>query len=69
MDLILRQDNRDEFAMYPLSRNGNTMYVLTFGVFPNEAAAKSAAENLKGELADIKPWIRQLSAVQEGIND
>jgi septal ring-binding cell division protein DamX/type II secretory pathway predicted ATPase ExeA len=69
VDLILRQDNRDEFAMYPLSRNGNTMYVLTFGVFPNEAAAKSAAENLKGELANVKPWIRQLSAVQEGIND
>lgn len=69
VDLILRQDNRDEFAMYPLSRNGTTMYVLTFGAFPNEAAAKSAAANLQGDLADIKPWIRRLSAVQDAINN
>lgn len=69
VDLILRQTNRDDFALYPLRRNGKTMYVLTYGVFVSEAAAQSAAANLSGELAGIQPWIRRLSAVQDSINN
>ncbi len=69
VDLIKRQSDSAEFAMYPLRRNGKTMYVVTYGVFSNQAAAQRAASGLTGELAGITPWVRPFSAVQDAISD
>ena len=69
VDLIKRQRDSAEFAMYPLRRNGKTMYVVTYGVFYNRAAAQSAASQLTGELAGVQPWIRTFALVQDAISD
>ncbi|MDG2278987.1 MAG: SPOR domain-containing protein, partial [Pseudomonadales bacterium] len=69
VDLIKRQRDSAEFAMYPLRRNGKTMYVVTYGVFSNRAAAQRAASRLTGELAGVQPWIRTFALVQDAISD
>ena len=67
--LIRRQDEPNEFAMYPLSRDGKTLFVVTYGVFSNRAAAERAGASLTGELREFKPWIRRLANVQDAIAD
>ena len=69
-DLIRRQSEPSEFAMYPLVRGDKRMYVVTYGVFSSQSAAEQAGRSLrssKGELSSIKPWIRPFSNVQDAI--
>lgn len=69
IDLIKRQRDSAEFAMFTMHRNDTTVYVVTYGVFSNKAAAQRAVTGLTGELADIKPWIRSFAAVQDALSD
>ena len=68
-DLIRRQTEPGEFAMYPLARGDKLMYVVTYGVFSSQSAAEQAGRALQGELSSIKPWIRPFSNVQDAIAD
>ena len=68
-DLIRRQSEPSEFAMYPLARGDKRMYVVTYGVFSSQNAAEQAGRSLQGELSSIKPWIRPFSNVQDAIAD
>ena len=68
-DLIRRQSEPGEFAMYPLARGDKLMYVVTYGVFSSQSAAEQAGRSLPGELSSIKPWIRPFSNVQDAIAD
>lgn len=67
VDLIKRQSDADEFAMYPLRREDKMLYVVTYGVFSTQDAAQRAAASLTGELAGFKPWIRRFANVQDAI--
>ena len=69
IDLIGRQSDRAEFAMYESIRKGRTFYVIIYGVYSSRSAAERAAANLSGEFAGIKPWIRTFKAVQEGLGE
>ena len=62
--LIKRQADADEFALYPLERNGRELHVVTYGVFSSRQAADQAGRGLSGELAGLKPWIRQFGDIQ-----
>jgi septal ring-binding cell division protein DamX len=64
---IQRQPHPEEFAMYRILRDGNTFYVVTYGVFSGPGAAESASRSFVGELAAIKPWIRPLRLVQDTV--
>jgi len=69
IDLIGRQSDRAEFAMYESIRNGRSLYVIIYGVYSSRSAAGRAAANLSGQFAGIEPWIRTFKAVQEGLAD
>jgi hypothetical protein len=69
IDLIKRQRDSAEFAMFTMHRNDTTLYVVTYGVFSDKAAAQRAVTGLTGELADVKPWIRPFAAVQDALSD
>jgi len=64
---IQRQPHPEEFAMYRILRDGNTFYVVIYGVFSGPGAAESASRSFVGELAAIKPWIRPLRLVQDTV--
>ena len=67
--LIERQSDREEFAMLPIERDGQRLYVITYGVFSSEQAARQATANFTGEIAKIKPWVRRISGLQNALAD
>ncbi|RUQ89447.1 SPOR domain-containing protein [Legionella septentrionalis] len=46
-------------------RQGNAWYVLTIGEYKQKESANQAAYQLSKEIAKLKPWIRQLSDLQD----
>lgn len=48
----------------PVTANGSTRYVLTYGGFTSRDEARKASERLKVELG-VSPWIRKASDVQQ----
>lgn len=48
----------------PVSANGSTRYVLTYGGFTSRDEARKASERLKQELG-VSPWIRKAADVQQ----
>ncbi|HQT03173.1 MAG TPA: SPOR domain-containing protein, partial [Thiotrichales bacterium] len=48
----------------PVTANGSTRYVLTYGGFTSRDEARKASERLKLELG-VSPWIRKASDVQQ----
>lgn len=48
----------------PVSANGSTRYVLTYGGFTSRDEARKASERLKQELG-VSPWIRKAVDVQQ----
>jgi DamX protein len=66
-ELIARQPDPGEFAVFRNRRNGQVFYVITYGVFSSRSAAERAAASLQGELRNLTPWIRPFSLVQEAV--
>ena len=66
-ELILEQADPGEFAVYQINRDGRRLNVITFGVFSNTQAANTAAQDLVGQLATVKPWVRPLNLVQDAV--
>ena len=64
-----RQADAEEFAIYRLRRGDATLYVVTYGVFSNESAARSAMASFTGELARMNPWVRPMAMVQDAIRN
>ncbi len=48
----------------PVSANGSTRYVLTYGGFTSRDEARKASDRLKQELG-VSPWIRKAADVQQ----
>jgi len=65
---VKRQDSSEEFAIYTINREGKQLFVITYGIFATRELAALAADNFTGELAEIKPWLRRLSGVQQAID-
>ncbi len=64
-----RQSSPSEFAWYQMQRDDKTLYVITYGVFTSRSAAQAAVAGFTGELASIKPWVRQLNLVQDTVRN
>ncbi len=64
---IQRQSEPGEFAMFQTSREGQTYHVVTYGLFSSRQAAQAALRQSSAEIQALKPWIRQLSGIQESI--
>ena len=67
IDLIRRQSDADEFALTKIVRDGRELHVLSYGVFSNKQAAQSKANNLSGELAGVKAWVRTFASMQSSL--
>lgn len=57
----------EELMTLKLASEGTPYYVVLLGLYETEEAAQAAAEARPDSLADIKPWIRPLGAIQAGI--
>ncbi|MGK0225017.1 MAG: DamX protein, partial [Limisphaerales bacterium] len=68
IDLIRRQSDADEFALTKIVRDGRELHVLSYGVFSNKQAAQSKANNLSGELAGVKAWVRTFASMQGSLS-
>ncbi len=68
-EFIGRQDTQEEFAVYSMIRDGQRLYVVTYGVFSGRAAAQATAAGFSGELATLNPWVRPMSLVQDTVRD
>lgn len=66
---VERQRDPENFAIYRALRDGRELYVVTYGLYSNRAAATQAVDQLVGELADMQPWIRPLASVQESVRE
>jgi DamX protein len=62
-----KQRRPSDFAVYRRNVDGKQLYVATFGSYPNRAAAEQASRRLPAAVGRVKPWIRELSAVQQTI--
>lgn len=62
-----KQRRPSDFAVYRRNVDGKQLYVATFGSYPNRAAAEQASRRLPATVGRVKPWIRELSAVQQTI--
>ena len=69
VSFVDRQPDPEAFAIYRAVRGGRELYVVTYGVYSDRAAASRAADQLTGELAGMQPWIRELSLVQEAVRE
>ena len=66
-ELILKQDEPGDFAVYQINRDGRRLNVIVYGVFSDGKAANAALSQLKAELAGVKPWVRPLNLVQDAV--
>lgn len=69
VSFVERQPDPEAFAIYRAVRGERALYVVTYGVYSDRAAASRAADQLTGELAGMQPWIRELSLVQEAVRE
>jgi septal ring-binding cell division protein DamX len=52
-----------------MAREDDLYYVVLLGVFESFADAQYAVDHRPQSLADVEPWIRSLSSIQEGARD
>ena len=52
--------------IHTVEQRGRAWYVLTFGEYNEREHAKQAIEHLPRDLAQFKPWVRQLSDLKAG---
>jgi DamX protein len=64
---LAQQQDRSQFAWYPIARGGKRLYVVTYGNFDSKAAADAAAASLPREVGKVEPWVRPIKLVQEAI--
>ncbi|MFK7912857.1 MAG: AAA family ATPase [Pseudomonadales bacterium] len=57
----------ERFALYTRVADQQTLYVVTFGSYPDRDAAATAARSLPKSVGNIKPWIRPFREVQQTI--
>ena len=55
------------YRYFTKQHEGKPLYVVTYGSFPNRNAAAQAIKSLPAALQTGKPWIRNLSSVQQEI--
>ena len=61
--LAARHDLADGAAIYEIEYRDGPWYVLVYGEYPDEAAARAALANLPPEVRRLRPWVRSLGQV------
>ena len=56
-----------QLAYFFSTRNEKQWHNLTFGIYPDRKTVNSAIKQLPAQLANVKPWIRQLASIQSEI--
>jgi DamX protein len=64
---VNQQEHPDRFATFETRRNGEAWYAVTYGAYPTQADAKSAAAALPGSVGKVQPWIRTFASLQATI--
>ena len=64
---LAQQQDRSQFAWYPIERGGKRLYVVTYGNFDSKAAAEAAAASLPSGAGKVEPWVRPIKLVQDAI--
>ena len=67
VDFMNRQPDPSKFALYSITREGKRLYVVTYGLYPNQYSAQRTAQRLGGELGEINAWVRSLRIVKETV--
>lgn len=52
-----------------LGRDGSLYYVVLLGIYESYGAAQRAVDHRPSSLANIKPWIRSLASIQQGVRE
>ena len=50
-----------------IAKDGEVLYVVLLGVYPDRASATQAADERPPSLHDVTPWIRKVGALQTAI--
>ncbi len=62
---VAEQENPDQFAIFCKPGKTRMLYIVTYGIFEDRAAAKAATAHLSA--GAVSPWIRMLSGVHAEI--
>lgn len=62
-------DLKGDLLYFSAQRNGKLWHNLTYGVFVNQKDASKAVKNLPADVVKLKPWIRQMKAIQSEIKN
>jgi len=54
---------QDKAGHFPVSKNGQTLYALVYGSFPQRSGAVQAAKNLPKSWGISTPWIRSFKSL------
>ena len=57
----------EEVLTLEQGRENDLYYVILFGIYETLPEAEAAADAMPEALSDVKPWIRPLQSIQEGI--
>lgn len=54
-----------DYHYFKKTLNGKPLYVVTYGNFPNRAAAQAAIKTLPAKVQAAKPWPKTFSSIQQ----
>ncbi|AKO89222.1 AAA family ATPase [Pseudomonas aeruginosa] len=64
---FIRQQGGGDFRYFKKTLQGKPFYVVTYGSFPNRAAALAAVKKLPSKVQAGKPWPRTFASIQQEI--
>ena len=67
--LVNRQENSQDYIIYPIQRGDKTLHVVLYGNFASHAQGTEAVSKLSLELRKLKPWVRSTGLVQKAIRE
>lgn len=67
MDRLTKQVGSDQVSLYETRYKSAPWYVVVYGPFEDKKLARAAVKKLPVEMQNQRPWVRQLSKIQEDI--
>lgn len=67
IDFIHRNHLESTTAYYKKTHAGQTWHTLVYGAYPSTAEARAAIDNLPSSLREYEPWVQNISAAQQAI--
>lgn len=58
---------QDKAAYFAVSRDGQTWYAVTYGLYDSLQEAEAAANSLPDVISELKPWVRNTGRIQQSM--